>query len=223
MTRPPRKLHLPDTVAASEITGDGRRFAPSAGRNLAPILDLLHQHAPATGRALEIASGTGQHIRAFAAAFPGLMWQPTDLAPENMDSIRAWAAQGALPNLAAPVLMDAAAPGWAATHGPLDLIVTVNLMHLIGGKEMHAIVAEAARALAPGGLWFLYGPFRRDSGFASDGDAAFHARLAAQDPDIGYKDVGAVRAALASAGFAPVDVIEMPANNLTFLARKKYS
>ncbi|MGB8624436.1 MAG: DUF938 domain-containing protein [Paracoccaceae bacterium] len=220
MPKPPRDLHLPDTRAMSEAADDGRRFAPSAGRNAAPILDLLMRNAPETGRALEIASGTGQHVCAFAEALPGLEWQPTDLALQNLDSIRAWAAEAALPNLCPPLLMDAAAPGWSGEHGPLDLIVTVNLLHLIGADEMRAIIAEAGRALAPGGLWFLYGPFRRAHGFASDGDAAFHAKLTAQDPAIGYKDVRTVRAALAESGFDPVETVEMPASNLTFLARK---
>lgn len=221
MAKPPRNLHLPDTIAVSDVQDDGRRFAPSAGRNATPILDLLVEHAPQSGRALEIASGTGQHIRAFAEELPGLVWQPTDLAPQNLESIRAWA--GDLPNLRAPVLMDAAQPGWANAHGPLDLLITVNLMHLISWEEAQAIIHEAGRAVAPGGLWFLYGPFRRDGRFASHGDAAFDARLSAQDPLIGYKDDSAICTALGAAGFGVIETAQMPANNLTFLAHKKTS
>ena len=216
----PRKLHLPDSVAVSESAVDGRRFAPSAGRNAAPILELLTREAPARGRALEIASGTGQHVRAFAEALPGLDWQPSDLAPQNLDSIRAWAAGAGLANLAGPILLDAAQPGWAAGLGPLDLIVTVNLLHLISHDEARAMITEAARALSPRGLLFLYGPFRRAHGFASEGDAAFHARLAEQDPEIGYKSVDEITAWLRAAGIKEIRTVEMPANNLTFLARK---
>jgi len=220
MTRPPRKLHLPDTHAMGDGGSDGRLFAPSAGRNQQPILELLLQHAPRSGRALEIASGTGQHIRAFAEAMPGLVWQPTDLAPANLPGIRAWITGAGLENLRAPLLMDAAAPGWAARHGPYDLLLTVNLMHLISEPEMDAIVTESARALTDGGLWLIYGPFRRADGFASAGDAAFHDRLRAQDPAIGYKTMGTVCTLLASAGFTTTEVIEMPANNVALLARK---
>ena len=216
----PRKLHLPDSAAVSESAADGRRFAPSAGRNAAPILELLTREAPARGRALEIASGTGQHVRAFAEALPGLDWQPSDLAPQNLDSIRAWAAGAGLANLAGPILLDAAQPGWAAGLGPLDLIVTVNLLHLISHDEARAMITEAARALSPRGLLFLYGPFRRTHGFASEGDVAFHARLAEQDPEIGYKSVDEITAWLRAAGIKEIRTVEMPANNLTFLARK---
>ena len=215
-----RKLHLPDTVAMSESAEDGRRFAPSAGRNAEPILDLLIREAPATGRALEIASGTGQHVRAFAEALPGLRWQPSDLAPQNLASIRAWAAEAGLENLANPILLDAARPGWAADLGPLDLIVTVNLLHLISHPEAQALLTEAARALAPRGLLFLYGPFRRAHGFASEGDAGFDARLREQDPEIGYKSVDEITGWLRAAGLHDIRTVEMPANNLTFLARK---
>ena len=212
-----RKLHLPDTTAVNETADDGRRFAPSAGRNAAPILELLLQHAPKTGKALEIASGTGQHIRSFAEALPGLTWQPTDLADQNLASIRAWAES--TPNLLPPILMNAAQP-WAGEHGPVDLLITVNLLHLISDPEMRAIIEQAGRAVAPGGLWFLYGPFRRESGFASEGDATFHASLQSQDAEIGYKDVATVTSALNAAGFDQVETVEMPASNLTFLARK---
>lgn len=215
-----RKLHLPDTVAMSESDADGRRFAPSAGRNAAPILDLLTREATAKGRALEIASGTGQHVRAFAEALPGLDWQPSDLAPQNLTSIRAWAAGAGLANLDDPILLDAARPGWAAELGPLDLIVTVNLLHLISAGEARSVLSEAGRALAPGGLLFLYGPFRRSHGFASEGDAAFHARLAEQDPEIGYKSVDEITAWLHAGGLTDIRTVEMPASNLTFLARK---
>ncbi|WP_212525055.1 DUF938 domain-containing protein [Actibacterium sp. MT2.3-13A] len=218
---PPRKLHLPDTVALGDSTADGRRFAPSAGRNAAPILELLTREAPSRGRALELASGTGQHVRAFAEALPGLDWQPSDLAPQNLNSIRAWAtAEGAPDNLAGPILLDAAQPGWAADLGPFDLIVTVNLLHLISAAEAETLLSEAARALAPGGLLFLYGPFRRKGGFASASDAAFHARLTEQDPGIGYKSVDQIAAWLHAARLTEVRTVGMPANNLTFLARK---
>ncbi|MEY8841743.1 methyltransferase, partial [Cribrihabitans sp. XS_ASV171] len=42
--------------------GEGARLtAPAASRNAGALGDLLAEVAPATGRALELASGTGQH------------------------------------------------------------------------------------------------------------------------------------------------------------------
>jgi len=53
--------------------------------------------APRRGRALEIASGTGQHITALARALPKLVWHPTEIAAERIASINAYAAEAALP------------------------------------------------------------------------------------------------------------------------------
>ena len=53
-------------------------FSPAAERNKQPILDVLRQVLPERGSALEIASGTGQHVAWFAAGLPHWTWQPTD-------------------------------------------------------------------------------------------------------------------------------------------------
>jgi hypothetical protein len=56
-------------------------FSPAAERNKQPILDLLRQLLPTQGSALEIASGTGQHVAWFAANLPLWSWQPSDAQP----------------------------------------------------------------------------------------------------------------------------------------------
>ena len=43
-------------------------YSPAAERNRQPILQVLNALLPSTGRALEVASGTGQHVAWFAAA-----------------------------------------------------------------------------------------------------------------------------------------------------------
>ena len=45
-------------------------FSTAAERNKHPILDVLRQALPAHGHALEIASGTGQHVAWFATHLP---------------------------------------------------------------------------------------------------------------------------------------------------------
>ncbi|MBD3764940.1 MAG: DUF938 domain-containing protein [Rhodobacterales bacterium] len=201
--------------AGAPVLPDGRRVAPSAERNAAPILAVLQAHLPPQGRLIELAAGTGQHAAAFAAALPGIDWQPTDLNPDNLTSIRAWAATVQAPNLRPPRVLDAALPGWA---GPAawDAVLIVNLLHLIPDAAAAAVLDQAARALAPGGTLFLYGPFLRDGRATSPGDAAFDARLRAEGTGAGYKDLAWVLDRLAGLQLA---VEPMPANNLMIRAR----
>lgn len=215
-----RRLNLPDSASVARPGDGGKLFAPSAERNAGPICDLVTRHGPAEGRALELASGTGQHALALARHMPGLDWQPSEIDEERRASIRAWAAEAGLPNLRDPVALDAATPGWAEAHGGADLILLVNLLHLIPTPDAQAIVAEAGRALAPGGTFILYGPFMRGGELTSEGDRTFHASLKAQDPAIGYKDDFDVVDWLHAAGLSLAELVEMPANNLAFVARR---
>jgi SAM-dependent methyltransferase len=207
-------LRLPDSGA--DISIDGRRHAPSAMRNQDAILDVLRAVAPAKGSLLEIASGSGQHAAAGARALPGLIWQPSDANPDNLTSIAAWAAHDPQPNLRPAVVLDAATPGWAKDWPAQDVVLIINLMHLIPGGIAAAIIANAARALAPKGKLMVYGPFLRDGQTTSDGDAAFDASLRAQDPTIGYKDLAWLQAQFTTANLA-TRITDMPANNLMLI------
>ena len=204
-------LRLPDSGA--DISIDGRRHAPSAMRNQDAILDVLRAEAPSKGKLLEIASGSGQHAAAGAKAIPGLIWQPSDANPENLASIAAWRAHDPQPNLRNPVVLDAASPGWAKAWPGQDVVLIINLLHLIPTDLAATILKQSARALGSKGKLMVYGPFLRDGKTTSDGDAAFDASLRAQDPSIGYKDLAWVQAQFEQAALA-MRVTEMPANNL---------
>ena len=63
--------------------------SPATERNRQPILEALQHVLPAHGVALEVASGTGQHVAHFAQALPGWTWQPSDATPDGFASINA--------------------------------------------------------------------------------------------------------------------------------------
>ncbi|AHC99986.1 DUF938 domain-containing protein [Leisingera methylohalidivorans] len=214
---PVRSVPGSASVAAPE---GGKLFAPAAARNSGVLCDLLEEVAPPQGRALELASGTGQHAAAYAARLPGLTWQPSEADAARLASIRAYAGGAGLANIAPPVALDATAPGWSADHPGQDLIVLVNLLHLISEGEAETLIREAAAALAPGGRFVIYGPFLRGGELTSDGDRSFHASLTAHDPQIGYKDDFDTIGWLHSAGLELLQAVEMPANNLALVAEK---
>ncbi len=205
--------------------GDGRLSAPSAERNQAPIIRALGRVLSGMdqdpGAALEIASGTGQHAVAFARAFPAITWQPTDIAPERLKSINAWREAAGVPaNLLPARRLDATRPDWPEECASTDLVVVINLFHLISKNAARQVLNGAARVLKPGGILFIYGPFREADGFRSAGDANFHASIVAVEPDSGYKADDWMRAQAEKAGLEWLGRIEMPANNLSLTWRK---
>ncbi|MBK6466714.1 MAG: DUF938 domain-containing protein [Rhodobacter sp.] len=204
-------LRLPDSGA--EVAPDGRRLAPSATRNAGPILNVLRRVIAPGARVLELASGTGQHAAEFAPALAA-DWQPSDLETGNFGSIAAWSGAVARP----PVLLDACVAGWVVDGG-WDVILAVNLLHLVPEVGAEVLIAEAAQALVPGGRLVIYGPFLRGGRPTSEGDAAFDADLRAQDARLGYKDLGWVMGLMGRAGLG-VEVVPMPANNLMLVTFK---
>lgn len=208
-----RRLTLPDGAAPAGT--DGLLHAPSAARNADAILYALLPRLPGAGTVLELASGTGQHVAALAAARPGLRFRPTEPDPLRRATIDARCA--ALPNVEAADDLDACAPGWGAATAA-DALLVVNLLHLVSEAESSVLLDEAAQALGPGGMLAIYGPFLRGGMAVSAGDAAFDADLRAQDPAIGYKDAAAVEQVMTVLGM-DVERIEMPANNLMLIGR----
>ncbi|ABD53840.1 DUF938 domain-containing protein [Jannaschia sp. CCS1] len=209
----------PSAYASAPAYDDGRLDAPAALRNRDALTAALTTLAP-DGRALEIASGTGQHVIRFAPAMPGLHWQPTDPDPDRRASIAAWMAAEPAPNIAAPIHLDACAPGWAAQHDPFDIIFLANLLHLVPDAAAKICLTEMAHALAPGGCALVYGPFLRDGKTTSEGDAAFDARLKVENPGAGYKDLAWVMDIWRAAGLTPAPPQAMPANNLLLRATR---
>ncbi len=193
---------------------------PAADRNAGPITDLVAEHGPARGLALELASGAGQHVCHLARRLPDLSWQPSEIAADRRQSIDAHAAHEGLTNIRRAVHLNATVPGWAREHRNQDLIVLVNLLHLVSRQEADILIEEVGRALAPGGTFVLYGPFRRNGILTSPGDERFDADLRATDPEIGYKDDHDVTDMLHANWLNLDHVIEMPANNLAFIARR---
>ncbi|MBW3244041.1 DUF938 domain-containing protein [Epibacterium sp. DP7N7-1] len=208
---------VPGQASVAEESEGGKLFAPSAARNLAPLLEVVERHAPPKGQALEIASGTGQHVVGYARAMPALQWQPSDIDPSRRASVDAHVTEAGLQNVAPAAALDATTQGWGALIGPFDLIVLANLLHLISAHEARTLLSESATALAPGGRFLIYGPFARDGLLVSEGDQNFHAALTAHDPDIGYKDVETVTEWAALAGLSVASPVEMPANNLCLI------
>ncbi len=196
---------------------DPRRHAPAALRNRDAILAVLRPLLPPCGRVLEIASGSGEHIVHFAAALPALLFQPSDPDPERRASIDAWAADAGLENIRPALALDAMAAAWPAITA--DAVLCLNMIHIAPWAAARGLIRHAARALQPGGLLFLYGPFRRAGAHTASSNAAFDLDLRGRDPQWGIRDLEAVAAEAKTAGFGVPEIVPMPANNLSIIFR----
>ena len=167
------RTKLPDTASVAVSQGDGRLFAPSSGRNSAPIVNLIRRIAPESGNALEIASGTGQHIVQLALSLPNIIWSPSDVEGERLKSISAWVESENLLNIKPPMYLDATETGWAKSLPKSNFILLVNLLHLISWDETETLISELSIALKTKGIALVYGPFMRNDQLISEGDKKF--------------------------------------------------
>ena len=203
------------------MTRDFRRFAPATERNREPIADVLRRVLPERGAVLEIAAGTGEHAVHFAGAFPGLSWQPSDLEPENLASIQAWRDHVLLDNLAGPMRLDVRHLPWPRiAAASLDAVVAINLIHISPWECTGTLMRGAAAALKPGGVLYLYGPYRIDGAQTAPSNEAFEGWLKGLDQRFGVRDLGEVRAEAEAAGLVFGEKIAMPANNFSVIFRK---
>jgi SAM-dependent methyltransferase len=192
-------------------TPGAKQHAPAAARNREPIRDVLSRVLPATGRVLEIASGSGEHAVHLARAFPGVHWQPSDPSQEARASIAAWRAEAGLANLAPPLALDATDDVWPIADA--DAIVCINMVHISPWQATLGLFAGAARVLAPGARLFLYGPYRFAGEFTAASNAEFDRALRARDPRWGVRDVDDLVIVARGHGLALTETVAMPANN----------
>lgn len=193
-----------------------RRSAPAALRNREPIAEVLRDWLPPSGLVLEIASGSGEHAVHFAREFPQLEWQPSDVHADALTSIAAWREVAGLPNLRAPIALDAATADWPITRA--DAVLSINMVHISPRSAALGLTAGAARLLAPGAPLILYGPWLEEGIAAAPSNVAFDADLRRRDPEWGLRVVEAF-AAVAS-DFSLEQRRAMPANNLMLLLRR---
>lgn len=198
--------------------GDPRRVAPHVARNAAPIEEILREVLPERGLALEIASGTGEHIVHFARGFSKLLWQPSDAEPAARRSIEAWRVEAGLFNLLPAIALDARAAKWPVPRA--DAILAINMIHISPWAATAGLMRGAAGLLEAGAPLYLYGAYRQAGVATVPSNEAFDASLKARDPAWGLRDLDDVVAEAERNGLRLDRVTPMPANNLSVVLRK---
>lgn len=195
---------------------DPRRHSDAVQRNREPILGVLRAHVRPGDHVLELAAGTGEHAVFLAPRLGVGSWRATDPDPEARASVDAWRAVSD-----APMVLPAEALGvhtgpWPAP-GQVDVMVAINLVHISPWEATLALLDGAARVRPR--VLYLYGPYRRGGAHTAPSNEQFDRWLKARDPAFGVRDLELVVAQAEARGLGLVEVVEMPANNLSVVLR----
>jgi SAM-dependent methyltransferase len=194
-------------------------FSAPSDRNKQPILELLQLLLPERGRALEIASGTGQHVAWFAAHLPHWQWQPTDADARMLPSIDARVREARLLNVQPARMLDVLQQPWPLGDAQYDLVYCANMLHIAPPACGDALMQGAARHLAPGGMLVTYGPYLEDEVLTTPSNLAFDESLRARHPAWGLRRREDLQELARHAGLDLSERHEMPANNLLLVWR----
>jgi SAM-dependent methyltransferase len=183
-----------------------------------PIREVLTRVLPKKGIALEIGSGTGEHVISFAKALPGLVWLPSDPDEASRASIRAWSVTEGLANVRAPVSVDVRDEIWGVEDdAPFDAMISLNMVHIAPWEAALGLLAGAGRLLKLDGVLLFYGPFMLGGTHTAASNAAFDADLKSRNRYWGVRDVDDLVSAAAPHGLEPLELVAMPANNLSLV------
>jgi len=211
---------MPDAETVIDLYPISSYVTQAAKRNRDPILDVFKQHFPASGDALEFASGSGVHINYFAPHFPHIRFQPSDYDIGVFEVIRHMQAEYANANVWDPIRIDLGKPHtWpdAKSHR-YDVIFAINVLHVAPLAVADGVMQIAARVLKDTGFLAIYGPFKVDGKHTAPSNEAFDQELRASNAlEWGLKDVRDVEKAANKHGIILTQQLALPANNFMLI------
>ena len=208
------------------VAADARRFAPATRRNRAPILDVMRRVLPAEGTVLETGSGTGEHAVYFSQGLAPRLFIPSEPDPVLRESVEAWCKDSTVTRLRAPLDLDVTADQWPVEREPrpeppITAILSINMIHIAPWTTCLGLMAGAGRVLRPGGVLFLYGPFKPIEGSMASSNVAFDRSLRAENQEWGVRSLQAVADLATAEGLSLQESVAMPADNLSVIFKRQ--
>lgn len=197
--------------------------SPSAERNKQYILEILKKEVPENfHKALEISSGTGQHIVLFANHFKNIQWQPTEVDKASLNSINQYITKENLKNVLPPVHQDVRDIPWRCVEnqGSLDLIININMIHISEPACSEELFKGAGHALRSGGFLITYGPYMFSGKITPHSNVQFNQSLMNKNPLWGLRDIDWLKELGTKNGIVLINKHAMPANNFTLIWKK---
>lgn len=208
---------------------DARRSSPSTQRNREPIAKVLQGYLNAGSQVLEIAAGTGEHAVYLSKELAAARWWPSDISADALDSIDAWREETGAAALQPAILLDVSRPvadtasalsAMGVIPAAFDAIVCINMIHISPWQATQGLMRTASALLRDGGILYLYGPYKRNGLHTAQSNAGFDADLQSRDPRWGVRDLDDVCAVAITQNLNLLDVVTMPANNLSVILQK---
>lgn len=200
---------------------------PSVNRNQGPILEclklILDKDTPNL-RALEISSGTGQHVTYFSSRFPNIHFQPSEYNESMFSSILAYKANFKSQNVADPIKIDVTVPytewpvdgegrSFEEQSKSFDYIFNINMIHITPIECTEGLFRNSAKLLKVGRHLITYGPYAIDGVISPESNVRFDAMLKSQDPRWGVRDLGALKKLANYFGIECTTIFDLPSNN----------
>ena len=108
---------------------------------------------------------------------------------------------------------------WPVAHA--DAILCFNMIHISPWAACEGLMAGAERMLSPGGILYLYGPYKIGGRHTAPSNQEFDGYLRGQNPAWGIRDLDEVTALAKRHNFGLVETVAMPANNLSVIFRRE--
>ncbi|XP_039904108.1 methyltransferase-like 26 B isoform X1 [Simochromis diagramma] len=175
-------------------------LSPQAERNWESVCsvleDVLESQSHRQLFALELGSGTGQHIIRFAQKMPFVIWQPSDIKEDSLESIKAYIAATQAKTVLPPVHLDASDPWekWAGlNHNSCDVIISINLLQYSSFKTAQGVFSGAGQILKQNGLLITYGVYAVNGIITPSCNEKLDEELRKMNPDWGLPDIDVLR------------------------------
>ncbi|XP_058510183.1 methyltransferase-like 26 B [Solea solea] len=202
-------------------------LSPQAERNweaLCSVLeDVLEDQSHRQLFALELGSGTGQHVVRFAQKMPFVTWQPSDVKEELLGSIKAYIAATHAKTILQPVHLDASEPWekWAGIPcNSCDVVIAINLLQYSSFKTAQGVFSGAGQILKPNGLLITYGVFAINGIITPSCNEKLDAEIQKMNPEVGLPDIDVLRQLAYEKGMRMERIIEIEEYNKCLIFRK---